>query len=189
MFSAHWVAAYGPSGGSGRPGAGDPGVGPHRAVVRWEKWLHQHDARIVASLTASQSYLFPRSPLPLLLCRRGRRRRGARRPSGMAASTAPSPSAWLDWAAEYTKAAQAEARPPPEWAARVAAASAGEGGGDVPWSAGLAEMLAGALLSGGGAAAWKYAEAALAARLASPPLLIALLSTRYVPETPASVVL
>jgi hypothetical protein len=51
----------------------------------------------------------------------------------------------------------------------------------MPWSAGLAEILAGELLSedGGGAAAWKYAEAALAARLASPALLIALLSTRY----------
>nr|CAB3452351.1 unnamed protein product [Digitaria exilis] len=97
---------------------------------------------------------------------------------------APS-SAWLEWAAEYTKAAQAECRPPPEWAARVSAA-AGDGG-DVPWSAGLAEVLARALLSGAGggapaAAAWKYAEAALAARLASPALLLALLSTRIIPH-------
>ncbi|GJN09910.1 hypothetical protein PR202_ga27964 [Eleusine coracana subsp. coracana] len=100
----------------------------------------------------------------------------------MAATAAPpssSSSGWLDWAAEYTKAAQAEARPPPEWAARVAAAAASAAAGetgDVPWSAGLAEVLAGALLSGGGAAAWKYAEAALVARLASPALLIALSS-------------
>jgi len=101
----------------------------------------------------------------------------------------PSSAAWLEWAAEYTKAAQAEARPPLEWAARVAAAAAAAAGetGDVPWSAGLAEVLARALLSGGGgaapaaAAAWKYAEAALAARLASPALLLALLSTRYGP--------
>lgn len=107
----------------------------------------------------------------------------------MAMSAPPPPSeAWLEWAAEYTKAAQAEARPPPEWAARVAAAAAVAGeSGDVPWSAGLAEVLARALLSGGGggaapaAAAWKYAEAALAARLASPALLLALLSTRYGP--------
>jgi hypothetical protein len=99
----------------------------------------------------------------------------------MAATAPSSANKWLDWAAEYTKAARAEARPPPEWAARVAAASAAAAG-DMPWSAGLAEILAGALLSedGGGAAAWKYAEAALAARLASPALLIALLSTRYV---------
>ncbi|KAG2632819.1 hypothetical protein PVAP13_2NG126403 [Panicum virgatum] len=98
-----------------------------------------------------------------------------------ASSSSP---AWLEWAAEYTKAAQAESRSPPEWAARVAAASAAGESGDVPWSAGLAEVLARALLSGGGepaaaAAAWKYAEAALAARLASPALLLALLSTRY----------
>ena len=98
----------------------------------------------------------------------------------------PSSAAWLEWAAEYTKAAQAEARPPPEWAARVAAAAAAGESGDVPCSAGLAEVLARALLSGGGAApgaaaAWKYAEAALAARLASPALLLALLSTRYGP--------
>jgi len=107
------------------------------------------------------------------------------------AMSAPPPSAWLEWAAEYTKAAQAEARPPPEWAARVAAAAAAGESGDVPCSAGLAEVLARALLSGGGggsggaapaaAAAWKYAEAALAARLASPALLLALLSTRYGP--------
>ncbi|CAN6197275.1 unnamed protein product [Urochloa humidicola] len=102
----------------------------------------------------------------------------------------PASAAWLEWAAEYTKAAQAESRPPPEWAARVAAAAAaaGDGGGDVPWSAGLAEVLARALLSGGSggapaaAAAWKYAEAALAARLASPALLLALLSTRVIPH-------
>ncbi|PWZ38467.1 Mediator of RNA polymerase II transcription subunit 33B [Zea mays] len=99
------------------------------------------------------------------------------------ATSAPPPSSapWLEWAAEYTKAAQAEARPPPEWAARVAAAAAAAGESeDVPWSAGLAEVLARALFSGGGpaAAAWKYAEAALAARLASPALLLALLSTR-----------
>ncbi|KAK3124757.1 hypothetical protein QOZ80_7BG0592130 [Eleusine coracana subsp. coracana] len=106
----------------------------------------------------------------------------------MAATAAPSSSSssgWIDWDAEYTKAAQAEARPPPEWAARVAAAAASAAAGetgDVPWSAGLAEVLAGALLSGGGAAAWKYAEAALAARLASPALLIALLSTSIIPQ-------
>ncbi|CAD6220630.1 unnamed protein product [Miscanthus lutarioriparius] len=102
----------------------------------------------------------------------------------------PSSAAWLEWAAEYTKAAQAEARPPPEWAARVAAAAAAGESGDVPCSAGLAEVLARALLSGGGgggaapaaAAAWKYAEAALAARLASPALLLALLSTRVIPH-------
>lgn len=102
------------------------------------------------------------------------------------ATSAPPPSSapWLEWAAEYTKAAQAEARPPPEWAARVAAAAAAAGESeDVPWSAGLAEVLARALFSGGGpaAAAWKYAEAALAARLASPALLLALLSTRCGP--------
>ncbi|XP_039793952.1 mediator of RNA polymerase II transcription subunit 33A-like [Panicum virgatum] len=101
-----------------------------------------------------------------------------------ASSSSP---AWLEWAAEYTKAAQAESRSPPEWAARVAAASAAGESGDVPWSAGLAEVLARALLSGGGepaaaAAAWKYAEAALAARLASPALLLALLSTRVIPQ-------
>ncbi|KAL6839030.1 hypothetical protein ACP4OV_031084 [Aristida adscensionis] len=99
---------------------------------------------------------------------------------------APS-SAWVEWAAEYTKAAQAEGRPPPEWAARVAsaaAAGAGEAADAPPWSAGLAGVLARELLSGGphggapAAAAWKYAEAALAARLASPALLLALLSTR-----------
>uniref|UniRef100_K3ZQ37 Mediator of RNA polymerase II transcription subunit 33A n=1 Tax=Setaria italica TaxID=4555 RepID=K3ZQ37_SETIT len=110
---------------------------------------------------------------------------------------APSPSssssAWLEWAAEYTKAAQAESRPPPEWAARVAAAAAAGAAGestDVPWSAGLAEVLAQPLLSGVGggggapaaAAAWKYAEAALASRLASPALLLALLSTRVIPH-------
>jgi hypothetical protein len=41
-------------------------------------------------------------------------------------------------------------------------------GGD-PWSTGLAETLAGALLSesGGGAAAWKYAEAAACPRRSS----------------------
>ncbi|KAF8731892.1 hypothetical protein HU200_015837 [Digitaria exilis] len=106
----------------------------------------------------------------------------------MAAS--PSSSGWLEWAAEYTKAAQAECRPPPEWAARVAAAAAAAGEGrDVPWSAGLAEVLARALLAGAGggapaaaAAAWKYGEAALAARLASPALLLALLSTRVIPH-------
>lgn len=109
------------------------------------------------------------------------------------ATSAPPPSSapWLEWAAEYTKAAQAEARPPPEWAARVAAAAAAAGESeDVPWSAGLAEVLARALFPGGGgggggaapaAAAWKYAEAALAARLASPALLLALLSTRCGP--------
>ena len=98
-----------------------------------------------------------------------------------ASSSSP---AWLEWAAEYTKAAQAESRSPPEWAARVAAASAAGESGDVPWSAGLAEVLARALLSGGGGgapAAWKYAEAAFAARLASPALLLAILSTRYGP--------
>jgi hypothetical protein len=102
-------------------------------------------------------------------------------------SSSSSSSAWLEWAAEYTKAAQAEYRPPPEWAARVAAAAAAAGeGADVPWSAGLAEVLARALLSGApAAAAWKYAEAALAARLASPALLLALLSTRYGPGLPA----
>jgi hypothetical protein len=93
----------------------------------------------------------------------------------------PTSSAWVQWAAEYTKAAQADALPPNEWAARVAAA-AGERE-DVHFSAGLAEMLARLLLSGGSsgaapAAAWKYAEAALAARLASPALLLALLSSR-----------
>nr|ACG26559.1 hypothetical protein [Zea mays] len=110
------------------------------------------------------------------------------------ATSAPPPSSapWLEWAAEYTKAAQAEARPPPEWAARVAAAAAAAGESeDVPWSAGLAEVLARALFPGGGgggggaapaAAAWKYAEAALAARLASPALLLALLSTRVIPH-------
>ncbi|WVZ62432.1 LOW QUALITY PROTEIN: hypothetical protein U9M48_012186 [Paspalum notatum var. saurae] len=103
-----------------------------------------------------------------------------------------SPSPWLEWAAEYTKAAQAESRPPPEWAARVAAAAAGESG-DVPWSAGLAEVLARALLlpvpGGGGGRRLRrpgrrrrYAEAALAARLASPALLLALLSTRVIPH-------
>ncbi|XP_062188994.1 mediator of RNA polymerase II transcription subunit 33A-like [Phragmites australis] len=98
-----------------------------------------------------------------------------------------SSSAWVEWAAEYTKAAQAEARPPPEWAARVASA-ARESGVDVLWSAGLAEVLARVLLPGDGgggggasaAAGWKYAEAALAARLASPSLLVALLSTRVI---------
>jgi hypothetical protein len=94
--------------------------------------------------------------------------------------------AWVEWAAEYTKAAQADARPPSEWAARVAAAAAAAGESeDARFSAGLAEMLARVLLSGGSsgaapAAAWKYAEAALAARLASPALLLALLSSRYV---------
>ncbi|KAK1681353.1 hypothetical protein QYE76_042201 [Lolium multiflorum] len=97
-------------------------------------------------------------------------------------------SAWLQWAAEYTKAAQADALPPNEWAARVAAA-AGEME-DVPFSAGLAEMLARLLLSGGSSgaapgAAWKYAEAALAARLASPALLLALLSSRVIPQRAA----
>ncbi|KAL6639546.1 hypothetical protein ACP70R_023276 [Stipagrostis hirtigluma subsp. patula] len=103
--------------------------------------------------------------------------------------TAPPPpsSAWVEWAGEYTKAAQAEALPPQEWAARVAAAAAAAGeAADVPWSAGLAEVLARALLSGDGgapaAAAWKYAEAALAARLASPALLLALLSTRVITQ-------
>jgi hypothetical protein len=86
-------------------------------------------------------------------------------------------AAWVDWAAEYTKAAQAESRPPAEWAARVASVVAAAG--DAPWSPGLAEMLARALLYGGGGAAWKYAEAALAAGLASPALLLAILSTRY----------
>lgn len=97
----------------------------------------------------------------------------------MAASSAA--AAWVDWAAEYTKAAQAESRPPAEWAARVASVVAAAG--DAPWSPGLAEMLARALLygggGGGGGAAWKYAEAALAAGLASPALLLAILSTRY----------
>ena len=93
-------------------------------------------------------------------------------------------SAWVEWATEYTKAAQADARPPNEWAARVAAAAAAAGE-DVQFSVGLTEMLARVLLSGGSsgaspAAAWKYAEAALAARLASPALLLALLSSRYV---------
>ncbi|XP_062187025.1 mediator of RNA polymerase II transcription subunit 33A-like isoform X1 [Phragmites australis] len=104
----------------------------------------------------------------------------------MEMATAPSSSAWVKWAAEYTKAAQAQARPPPEWAARVAAASEAGESGDVPWSAGLAEVLARALLSGDGgapaAAAWKYADAALSARLASPALLIVLLSTRVIPH-------
>ncbi|XP_071682367.1 mediator of RNA polymerase II transcription subunit 33A isoform X2 [Lolium perenne] len=100
----------------------------------------------------------------------------------------PTSSAWVQWAAEYTKAAQADALPPNEWAARVAAA-AGERE-DVHFSAGLAEMLARLLLSGGSsgaapAAAWKYAEAALAARLASPALLLALLSSRVIPQRAA----
>uniref|UniRef100_A0A0D9WWS8 Mediator of RNA polymerase II transcription subunit 33A n=1 Tax=Leersia perrieri TaxID=77586 RepID=A0A0D9WWS8_9ORYZ len=47
-------------------------------------------------------------------------------------------------------------------------------------------MLARTLLYGGGGggcgAVWKYAEAALAARLASPALLLALLSTRVIPQ-------
>jgi hypothetical protein len=125
--------------------------------------------------TTTTHHRFPSFP-PLhspLLCRRGRRGGGA-----MAATAPSSSDKWMDWAAECTKAAQAEARSPPEWAAA----------GSVPWSAGLAETLAGALLSesGGGAAAWKYAEAALAARLASPPLLIALLSTRYVRLRPGT---
>uniref|UniRef100_A0A0E0AH84 Mediator of RNA polymerase II transcription subunit 33A n=1 Tax=Oryza glumipatula TaxID=40148 RepID=A0A0E0AH84_9ORYZ len=89
-------------------------------------------------------------------------------------------AAWVDWAAEYTKAAQAESRPPAEWAARVASVVAAAG--DAPWSPGLAEMLARALLYGGGGAAWKYAEAALAAGLASPALLLAILSTRVIPH-------
>ncbi|EAZ39103.1 hypothetical protein OsJ_23535 [Oryza sativa Japonica Group] len=43
-------------------------------------------------------------------------------------------------------------------------------------------MLARALLYGGCGAAWKYAEAALAAGLASPALLLAILSTRVIPH-------
>lgn len=95
-------------------------------------------------------------------------------------------SPWVEWTGEYTKAAQAEALPPNEWAARVATAAAAAGErGDVQFSAGLAEMLARVLLSGESsgaapAAAWKYAEAALAARLASPALLLTLLSSRYI---------
>ncbi|XBI91340.1 hypothetical protein VPH35_028682 [Triticum aestivum] len=97
-------------------------------------------------------------------------------------------SPWVEWTGEYTKAAQAEALPPNEWAARVATAAAAAGErGDVQFSAGLAEMLARVLLSGESsgaapAAAWKYAEAALAARLASPALLLTLLSSRVIPQ-------
>ncbi|XP_044965855.1 mediator of RNA polymerase II transcription subunit 33A isoform X2 [Hordeum vulgare subsp. vulgare] len=97
-------------------------------------------------------------------------------------------SPWVEWAGEYTKAAQAEALPPNEWAARVATAAAVAGErGDVQFSAGLAEMLARVLLSGqissaAPTAAWKYAEAALAARLASPALLLAILSSRVIPQ-------
>uniref|UniRef100_A0ACD6AK03 Uncharacterized protein n=1 Tax=Avena sativa TaxID=4498 RepID=A0ACD6AK03_AVESA len=133
-------------------------------------------------------HIYP-CPLPSPHLRRWPRRADAthRRGQGRFGMESKS-SALVEWAAEYTKEAQLDARPPNEWAARVAAAAAAAGEReDVQFSVGLAEMLARVLLSGGGsgaapATAWKYAEAALAARLASPALLLALLSSRVIPQ-------
>ena len=87
-------------------------------------------------------------------------------------------SPWVEWTGEYTKAAQAEALPPNEWAARVATAAAAAGErGDVQFSAGLAEMLARVLLSGEGEGnalvvpAWCLMEPAIL-RIATETMLV-----------------
>lgn len=97
----------------------------------------------------------------------------------MAMGIASSSSSWRDELAEYTKSAQEKGLDPAAWAMHLSSALA-SAGAPLP-SPELSEVLASHLCwkNCHVPLAWKYADKALSANLASPILLLAFLSSRY----------
>lgn len=98
----------------------------------------------------------------------------------VAAAVAAAGSPW-DRVAEFTKAAQEKGCDPAAWAAHVSSALAAAGAPRP--SPELSQLLVSHLCWGNNVPlAWKYVERSLAANLASPMFLLALLSIRVIPS-------